>query len=73
MRDRLLIICDVLHTDTDHRSQTFFEGTDYVYFSITGRGLIPKTEILGDAEYINRNYPFVHETHVDALMKLVAP
>ncbi len=70
-RDRPLIVCEVLYTDTDHLLQGFFEGTDYRYFRIVAEGLKPMTEVLGDSEYVYRNYLFVHESRLESVARYV--
>jgi hypothetical protein len=70
-RDRPYIVCEVLYTDTDHLIQDFFEGTDYRYFRIVNEGLKPMTEVLGDSEYVYRNYLFVHESRLDSVGEFV--
>ena len=70
-RDRPYIICEVLYTDTDHLIQGFFKGTDYRYFRISNEGLKPMTEVLGDSDYMYRNYLFVHESQMDSLEGLI--
>lgn len=68
-RDRPHIICEVLYTDTDHLIQDFFKDTDYRYFRILSEGLKPMPEVIGDSEYIYRNYLFVHKSQLDSLGK----
>ena len=70
-RDRPYIVCEVLYTDTDHLIQDFFEGTGYRYFRIVNEGLKPMTEVLGDSEYVYRNYLFVHESRLDSVGEFV--
>ena len=70
-RYRPLIICEVLFEDTDHRLEAFFHGTGYKYFSIEESGLVPRTEVLGDSNYIYRNFLFVHESKVNMLGRLI--
>ena len=63
-RYRPLIICEVLYRDTDHLLQDRLEGTEYHYFQIVAEGLLAKTSIVGDSNYIYRNYLFVHQSRL---------
>ena len=59
-RDQPMIFCEVLRRErSEPFLQHFFDGTDYEFFHITDRGLIHKKEILGDDEYVYRNYIFI--------------
>jgi len=70
-RDRANIICEVLYNDTDHLIQNFFEGMDFRYFRIVNGGLKAMTEVLGDSEYVYRNYLFVHESRLPSVQEFL--
>lgn len=69
-----IIICEVLHRwPAEESLPGILEGPDlksagYRYFMITGAGLIPKSEIKGDPEYVFRNFLFVPESKLSATL-----
>ena len=67
-RDKPVIICEALYTDTDHRLEDFLHGSGYRYFRIEKDGLATRENIVGDSEYHYRNFLFVHESKVEGLM-----
>ena len=66
-----LIIGEVLYRDTDHQLQKFFYNTGYKYFSIEKNGLVQKTTIIGDSNWVHRNYLFIHESRLESLRVLI--
>lgn len=69
-RDKPLIICEVLYTDTDHRLEGFFRDIGYRFFRIDQNGLVPRDKVLGDADYVLRNFLFVHESKIDEVRSI---
>ena len=67
-RDKPVIICEILYTDTDYRLEDFFRGSGYRYFRIEKDGLDPRENTAGDPEYLYRNFLFVHESRVEELI-----
>ena len=67
-RDKPVIICEILYTDTDHRLEDFFRGSGYRCFRIEKDGLAPRENIAGDSEDLYRNFLFGHESRVEELM-----
>jgi len=67
-RDKPVIICEILYTDTEYRLEDFFRGSGYRYFRIEKDGLDPRENTAGDSEYLYRNFLFVHESRVEELM-----
>lgn len=68
---RPLIICEVLYQDTDQPLQRVLEDTGYDYFHIVAEGLLAKTGIVGDSNYIFRNYLFVHQSKLAEVAKWI--
>ena len=51
-RDKPVIICEALYTDTDHRLEDFLRGSGYRYFRIEKDGLAPRENIVGYSRYL---------------------
>jgi FkbM family methyltransferase len=71
VRDKPLIICEVLKGTTEPELHKVMDPLSYRYFWITERGLVEKTVIEGDGTYKNSNYLFVHTSAVDKIARFI--
>lgn len=72
-RDQPLIICEVLHEDTDRLLNTVLEGSNYRYYMITDDGLVEQHSILGDNAYRYRNFLFLPAGKADRVLEGISP
>jgi len=68
-RDQPVIICEVLHEDTDRLLNEVLEGSGYRYFIITDDGLVQQQTILGDRTYKYRNFLFLPGSKSDQVLE----
>jgi len=68
-RDQPVIICEVLHEDTDRLLNDVLEGSGYLYFMITDDGLVQQETILGDNTYKYRNFLFLPGSKSDQVLE----
>lgn len=66
-RHHPIIICEVLHGQTETALHEKLDGTGYRYYLITTEGLVEKERIVGDEHHGNINYLFVHESKLALL------
>ena len=61
------VICEVLYTDTDRMLRGLLDENVYQFFHIKHEGLVKQEEIVGDSDYLYRNYLFAPKSRMDAL------
>ena len=72
-RFKPIIICEVLHRwPAEQALDGILESLEYKYFLITDDGLVPKSEIKGDPDYVFRNFLFVPESKVSTALEGLA-
>ena len=71
-RDQPVIICEVLHEDTDRLLNDVLEGSGYLYFMITDDGLVQQETILGDNTYKYRNFLFLPRSKSERVLQDLA-
>lgn len=71
-KKRPIILCEVLYGVTESRLHSVMDGLNYHYFWVCRDGLIEMKTIVGDAEYLFRNYIFVADEKVTLIEKFIA-
>lgn len=70
LRDKPLILCEVLPNKIEKELNNFFKNTDYKYYMISEEGLIEKKRIEGEMR--NPNYLFIPKTKEKNVLDFIA-